>query len=121
MRISDWSSDVCSSDLGHERRCPLPLHHQGTAAAVGSIMTIPPLQCARRIPRAAVRAGASLTAMSLALMLARPAQAQPFDATYNPAFPLGFAYIYTSPGGGTPATPPTTTVEVYARTEEKTS
>src|SRR3546814_3661834 len=27
MRISDWSSDVCSSDLPDDRRCRLP--HQG--------------------------------------------------------------------------------------------
>src|SRR3546814_9019164 len=25
MRISDWSSDVCSSDLGHELRTPLTI------------------------------------------------------------------------------------------------
>src|SRR3546814_2317590 len=24
MRISDWSSDVCSSDLGHRSPCPSP-------------------------------------------------------------------------------------------------
>src|SRR3546814_1839436 len=28
MRISDWSSDVCSSDLDHRRRRPLPQHRR---------------------------------------------------------------------------------------------
>ncbi|MEJ2458785.1 MAG: hypothetical protein P8Y58_11815, partial [Novosphingobium sp.] len=73
-----------------------------------------PLSRIRRRPAPAIRAGASLAAISLAIALAQPAQAQSFNGTYNPTFPLGFANIFTSPGGGTPATPPTTTIEVYS-------
>src|SRR3546814_10214934 len=35
MRISDWSSDVCSSDLGERLRCPT------TASAPGGSRTAP--------------------------------------------------------------------------------
>ncbi|MEJ2407749.1 MAG: hypothetical protein P8Y48_00075 [Novosphingobium sp.] len=77
-------------------------------------MSMNPLSRIRRRPAPAIRAGASLAAISLAIALAQPAQAQSFDGTYNPTFPLGFANIFTSPGGGTPATPPTTTIEVYS-------
>src|SRR3546814_9731623 len=36
MRISDWSSDVCSSDLGENHRQPLemPAHHRDVAGVI---------------------------------------------------------------------------------------
>src|SRR3546814_16920657 len=38
MRISDWSSDVCSSDLGHRAACEgrLPKHQDETAVMTKS-------------------------------------------------------------------------------------
>src|SRR3546814_13585305 len=33
MRISDWSSDVCSFDLGHPRHQGMALEHHGTVEA----------------------------------------------------------------------------------------
>src|SRR3546814_15017499 len=33
MRISDWSSDVCSSDLADERRCATRLHSRARRSA----------------------------------------------------------------------------------------
>src|SRR3546814_18891755 len=33
MRISDWSSDVCSSDLATRPSCPAPTHWAGATAA----------------------------------------------------------------------------------------
>src|SRR3546814_13808963 len=36
MRISDWSSDVCSSDLARLRDDPGPHHHSAGRAADGS-------------------------------------------------------------------------------------
>src|SRR3546814_6435346 len=39
MRISDWSSDVCSSDLGHAARSPGPA--QGLAGGVDAIRPVP--------------------------------------------------------------------------------
>src|SRR3546814_5427708 len=44
MRISDWSSDVCSSDLTSSTRCtsPCPPSSWGAASACGS----PPTSCA---------------------------------------------------------------------------
>src|SRR3546814_15176348 len=34
MRISDWSSDVCSSDLDDRSRCPLQIPHAGVLLSI---------------------------------------------------------------------------------------
>src|SRR3546814_5318206 len=57
MRISDWSSDVCSSDLLAARHRPAPTHPGRTQQGRGPQRTRPRalLQPARRAARPAVR------------------------------------------------------------------
>src|SRR3546814_14605960 len=45
MRISDWSSDVCSSDLCARRRS-VPMQSRILALAVAGILSVPPLAVA---------------------------------------------------------------------------
>src|SRR3546814_5707987 len=63
MRISDWSSDVCSSDLMRARQLPAPLLQQ--AAAGGQAVTLP--QTATPAERRAILGG-------LCLLMAAPLQ-----------------------------------------------
>src|SRR3546814_16438014 len=57
MRISDWSSDVCSSDLG------IPLSQSGTTATAGVTATIPLFQGG--LPAARVRQAQAFQSQSI--------------------------------------------------------
>src|SRR3546814_3646159 len=72
MRISDWSSDVCSSDLTTWARCLCGLHHRAGLAA-GAIGLCPAVRsndtCQRR-PATTARIGSGVV-VKLAYRLRR--------------------------------------------------
>src|SRR3546814_10023920 len=55
MRISDWSSDVCSSDLGEAHALDVARQRIDLVAVVGDIRIAPHHQC--RVPRRALVLG----------------------------------------------------------------
>src|SRR3546814_5165511 len=49
MRISDWSSDVCSSDLQHaDQSCPTPASHRVVVVGAGPVGLTTALDLAQR-------------------------------------------------------------------------
>src|SRR3546814_2802196 len=64
MRISDWSSDVCSSDLQSRRGRSPDLRQPGTSAAQSDLLLFP--AAAGLVPPAGLRAGDPLFRKHLA-------------------------------------------------------
>src|SRR3546814_9239959 len=55
MRISDWSSDVCSSDLKHaDQSCPAPASHRVVVVGAGPVGLTTALDLAQRGVRVVV-------------------------------------------------------------------
>src|SRR3546814_14843881 len=67
MRISDWSSDVCSSDLAHEEKIPFEpevLHHDENLLVVDKphfLATMPRGRWVRETDRKSVVSGKSVS------------------------------------------------------------
>src|SRR3546814_19434812 len=93
MRISDWSSDVCSSDL-RDHRCHLPFpalfseliiqnaDHAGTSLAQISILLL-----TIAVPRLSFDRDRRLAFSNIAMSVARSTAGRPFRAIGHHALP----------------------------------